>query len=294
MSNLLFEKATDTLLSDISLDKVGGWVEDLLRTIWNFIPKLLLATAIFILGWWISKLLCKLIKKAFLKSNTDPAAVSFIYSFLLCALRIVVIITAIAQLGVNITALLTAIGAATVTIGLALQDTMKNIASGVMIIINKPFRAGDYVEFETLQGTVQKILITNTYLLTIDNREVIIPNSRITNNNIINYTAQDLRCLDLKYNISYSDDIAEAKRVILEVLDTDKRFLKVPEPLIAVTEHGDNAVVILTRVWCKTSDYWDLYYYIQEQIKLSFDKAGITIPFNQVDLHISKDRPTGT
>ncbi len=291
MSNLYFDVPSFSM--PITLDKVEGFFESFLNTLWNFLPKLILAIVIFLLGWWLSKLLCKLIKKAFVKSKADDTAVSFIYSFSLCAMRIFIIITAIAQLGVNITALLTAVGAATVTIGLALQDTMKNIASGVMIIINKPFRAGDYVEFEQLEGTVQKILITSTYLLTIDNREVIIPNSRLTNNNIINYTAQALRCLDLRYKIGYKDDISQVRKILNDIIDSDKRFLKTPKPTIAVTEHGDNAVVILARIWCNTEDYWDLFYYIQEEVKLRFDDEKINIPYNQVDIHIKDDKKSG-
>lgn len=289
MNLTLLEKAVQPETMPINVDEVESWFENLADWAWGFFPKLIIAIIIFALGWWLSKLVCKLIKKALGKSKTDPAATSFIYSVTLCALRIFVIISAIAQLGVNVTALLTALGAATVTVGLALQDTMKNIASGVMIIINKPFKAGEYIEFEGLEGTVQKILITNTYLLTIDNKEVIIPNSRLTSNNLVNYTAQEMRRIDLVYQISYSDNIQTAKKLIYDIIESDTRFFKSPESLVAVSGHNDSSIAITVRAWCKTEDYWDLYFFMQEKVKLEFDKAGINIPFNQLDVHIKKD-----
>lgn len=290
MNSLLFDKTIATVPNiPVTAGEVEVWFESLADWAWNFMPKLIVAVVIFTAGWWLSKIVCSVIKKAMSRGKADLTAVSFIYSVTLCTLRIVVIITAMAQLGVDVTALLTALGAATVTVGLALQDTMKNIASGVMIIINKPFKSGDYIEFEGLEGTVQKILITNTYLLTIDNKEVIIPNSRLTANNLINYTAQEMRRLDLVYQISYSDSIKTAKKVLSEIISADERVLKSPEPLVAVSGHKDSAIELTLRVWCKTESYWNLYFYLQEQVKLEFDKAGINIPFNQLDVHLKKD-----
>ena len=290
MNSLLFDKTIATVPNiPVTAGEVEVWFESLADWAWNFMPKLIVAVVIFTAGWWLSKIVCSVIKKAMSRGKADLTAVSFIYSVTLCTLRIVVIITAMAQLGVDVTALLTALGAATVTVGLALQDTMKNIASGVMIIINKPFKSGDYIEFEGLEGTVQKILITNTYLLTIDNKEVIIPNSRLTANNLINYTAQEMRRLDLVYQISYSDSIKTAKKVLSEIISADERVFKSPEPLVAVSGHKDSAIELTLRVWCKTESYWNLYFYLQEQVKLEFDKAGINIPFNQLDVHLKKD-----
>ena len=285
ISSVLLEKTEEIM----SLNEVEKWFDGLVDSLLAFLPRLILALVIFIIGWWGARLVCKLMKKALSNSKIDPAAISFIYSVTLCALRIFIIISAIAQLGVNVTALLTAIGAATVTIGLALQDTMKNIASGVMLIINKPFKAGEFIELEGLQGTVEKIMITNTYLLTLDNKEVIIPNSRITSNNLVNYTAQNMRRVDLVFNIDYSDDIKLAKRILSDIAEREERIIKSPEPLIAVCEHGSSSIGIAFRVWCKTEEYWDLYFYLQEQVKLEFDKNGINIPFNQLDVRIKKD-----
>lgn len=277
------------LASQSQFNHIEFMFEKMLDWFWGFFPKLITAILVFIIGWWLSKVLCRFIKRALTKSKADQTAVSFIYSVTLFTLRVFFIISAIAQLGVNVTALLTALGAATVTVGLALQDTIKNVASGIMIIINKPFRAGEYIEFEGLEGTVQKILITNTYLLTIDNKEIIIPNSRLTNNSIVNYTAQKTRRLDLKYNISYSDNMQTAKNIILNIVNEDKRSLKDPEPLVAVSGLNDSSVEIALRVWCSTEDYWSLYFDLQEQIKLAFDREKINIPYNQLDVHIKSD-----
>lgn len=227
ITSRLFETSIDEELTE-DADRIGQFLQGLIDLAWDFIPKLIIAILIFVIGWWLSKLVCRIIKKALAKGKADQTAISFIYSIVLCSLRILVIISALAELGINVTALLTAIGAATVTIGLALQDTMKDIASGVLIVINKPFKAGEFIEFEGLQGTVQKILITNTYLLTVDNKEVIIPNSRLTSDNLINYTSQDMRMLDLSYQISYNDDMTKAKDILNNLINADERFLKIP------------------------------------------------------------------
>lgn len=288
MTSRLFETNISQELTE-NVNSFETFLQGLIDLAWDFIPKLIIAILIFTIGWWLAKFVCKIIKKALSKGKADQTAISFIYSIVLCSLRIIVIISALAELGINVTALLTAIGAATVTIGLALQDTMKDIASGMLIVINKPFKAGDFIEFENLQGTVQKILITNTYLLTIDNKEVIIPNSMLTGDSLTNYTSQDIRMLDLSYQISYSDDMSKAKAIIKKLIDSDSRFIKDPEPVVAVSEHKDSSIQIIARVWCKTEDYWNLYYYMQEQVKLDFDKGGINIPFNRIDVHLEKD-----
>lgn len=166
-----------------------------------------------------------------LRGKADQAAISFVCSFSLCALRIIVIISAVAQLGVNVNSIIAAVGAAAVTVGLALKDSMSNIASGVLIIITKPFKAGDFLEFEGLQGTVTKIEIMNTFLNTVDNKEVIIPNSRLTANNVTNFTSHDMRRLDLSYSVGYGDDIVAAKQLLQGLVSEHPLVLKEPEPV---------------------------------------------------------------
>lgn len=268
-----------------SVSEIGKWLSEVWNFILAFLPKLTIGIVIFAAGWWISKKITKLIKKAMIKASIEPAAISFISQIALFLMRIIVIITAIAQIGIDVTTIITTLCGATVTLGLALKDSLSNLASGVLIIINKPFKKGDYVEFEGLQGTVAKIEIMNTFLNTIDNKEVIIPNSRLTANNLINYSSNGIRRLDLSYQVSYDTDIIKAKKLLTELTDGTKMILKEPAPLIAVAEHSNSSISIAVKVWCDKDDYWDLYYKMQESVKLMFDENGIEIPFDQIVIH---------
>lgn len=266
------------------------WLSDLWDWAVAFFPKLIAAVLIFAIGWWLSKVVTNLVKRALQRGKADTAAISFICSFSLCALRIIVIISAVAQLGVNVNSIIAAVGAAAVTVGLALQDSMSNIASGVLIIINKPFKAGDFLEFEGLQGTVTKIEIMNTYLNTVDNKEVIIPNKRLTANNVTNYTSHDVRRLDLSYNVGYDDDIVAAKKLIMQLVSTQQYVLKDPQPVIGIADHNDSSISIDCKLWCNKDDYWTLYYEMQEKVKLMFDEHGINMPYNQVVVHMEQEQ----
>lgn len=252
----------------------------------NYLPNIIIAIIILVLGWWLSNLLCKIIKKALLKSRVDNAVVTFLMSFIKIALRFIVIISTLATLGINVTSIITALGAAAVTVGLALQSSMSNIASGVLIIINKPFKAGDLLEFEGNVGTVVKIELFNTYLQTPDSKQIIIPNSRLTSNNVINVTSLDNRRLDLSYTISYEDSIAKAKGVIFSLISQcpaiDEGEMA---PIVCVGQHKASGIEIVVRAWVKPDAYWDAYYFMQENVKLKFDECGITIPYEQIVVH---------
>lgn len=273
-----------------TLSLLQKWLLDLWDWTVAFFPKLIAAVLIFAIGWWLSKAVTRLIRRAMLRGKADQAAVSFVCSFSLCALRIIVIISAVAQLGVNVNSIIAALGAAAVTVGLALKDSMSNIASGVLIIITKPFKAGDFLEFEGLQGTVTKIEIMNTYLNTVDNKEVIIPNSRLTANNVTNFTSHDMRRLDLSYSVSYGDDIVAAKRLLQELVSEHPLVFKEPEPVVGIADHNDSSISIDCKLWCGKDDYWPLYYEMQEKVKLMFDEHGINIPFNQLVVHMEPEK----
>ena len=273
-----------------SLSTLQNWLDGLWQWGLAFLPKLLVAAAIFFLGWWLSKAITRLIRKTLEKGRAEKAAVSFVCSFSLCALRIIVIISAIAQLGVNVVSIVTAIGAAAVTVGLALQDSMSNIASGILIIINKPFKVGDYLEFEGLQGTVSKIEIFNTRLNTIDNKEIIIPNSRLTVENVMNYTSHELRRVDLTYQVSYQSDILKAKQLLMDLVQSHAMVCKDPQPIVGIAGHNESSISIDVKVWCKKDLYWDLYYDMQEKVKLLFDENGIDIPYEQIVVHMEKQK----
>ena len=205
------------------------------------------------------------------------------------AIKIIISITALAQLGVEVGSIIAAIGAAGVTVGLALKENMANVASGAQIIFTKPFTVGDYLLLDNVEGVVERIEIMFTTLRTFDNKEIVIPNSKVTVSTITNYTAMKTRRLDLHYSISYNDDLAKVKAVLGELVEKNPLVEKTPEPLVAVEEHKDSCIQMLVRVWCKTDDYWPLYYQMQEEVKLAFDRAGIHIPFPQMDVHV--DRP---
>ena len=253
----------------------------------DFLPHLLGAIVILIIGMWISGITANIVSKAMKRAKVSTEVVTFVHSFVKIALKIVVIVAAVGTLGFNIASLVTALGAATVAIGLALQDTLKNVASGLMVLVNKPFKVGDYVQISGLEGTVTKIDISGTHLLTIDNKEVILPNANITSNNITNYSSQEKRLVDLKYNIAYGSDLEKVKKVIFDVTGKNESVFKKPEPFFAVGKHGESGMEIVVRVWCKTSDYWSVYFYMQENVLKAFEKNNIRIPFTQIDIHSS-------
>ena len=251
----------------------------------EYIPNILAGIIVLIIALWLAKMLSKIIGRALKRSKTEHAVVTFIMSFVKVALNFIAIITALATMGVDVTSIVTALGAAAVTVGLALQSSMSNIASGVLIIINKPFKAGDLLEFENLTGTVTKIELFNTYLTTLDNKTVVIPNSRLTSNNVVNCTGLVDRRLDLKYTISYEDDIAKVKGLLYSLIADYELILKDPQPLVCVGEHLSSGVEIIVKAWVNKDDYWDVYHYMQENVKLLFDENNITIPFEQVVVH---------
>lgn len=287
MLSVLFDTATQSTSAAAAeaqkdMNLIQDWMNETGSWLLNMIPKLIGAILILFIGWWITKFIIKIIKKAMGKSSVDTAAITFVTSFVKCALYIVIIISALANLDVNVTSLITAIGAATVTVGLALQDTMANVASGVLIIINKPFKAGDFVEFEGISGTITKIEITNTFMNSIDNKEIIIPNKKITSGNLINYSSHDVRRVDLQFEISYDDDIIKAKKLIKEMIDKDNKLVHNQDNVIGVFSYNDSSITIDVKVWCKTEDYWEVYYEMVEKTKYLFDKNGITIPYNHL------------
>lgn len=264
------------------------------QTIWEqllvwaqaIIPKFIGTILIVVIGWWLSNALVHLMRRTMDRTKADTGIVTFLCSLTLAVLKIIVCITAAAQLGVNVTSIIAALGAAGLAVGLALKDNMSNIASGAQIIFTKPFRVGDYLALESVEGTVTRIEIMFTTLTTFDNKEIIIPNSKIINSVITNYSAMQTRRLDLNYIIGYDDDISAAKELLNQMVSSRAMVLKDPAPLIAVGEHKENGIAIILKLWCNSNDYWPLYYDMQEHVKLEFDKAGITnIPLHQIAVH---------
>lgn len=252
------------------------------------LPNLAFAAVILVVGYWAVRLLMKLLYKILNKSSADYTVVTFIGSVVKVLLYFIVIIAALAQVGVNVASIITALGAALVTAGFALQSSLSNIASGMVIILNKPFKSGDVIEFENLKGTVQDIKLFYTTLLSAENKMITIPNSRLTDNNVVNCSASENRRLSLSYTISYEEDITKVKGLIYTYLSTLDKILQEPEPAVYVGEHKSSGIEILVHVWLSENDYWDVYYLMQENIKELFDKNHITIPYDQIVVHVTE------
>ncbi|MBN2513882.1 MAG: mechanosensitive ion channel [Sedimentisphaerales bacterium] len=248
--------------------------------------RLITAALIFYVGRWLARVLTNLLENVLNRAKVDPTLSKFVRNLLYFGLLVFVAIAALSRLGVETTSLVAVIGAAGLAVGLALQGSLSNFAAGVLLIIFKPFRVGDFVEAAGASGTVQEIQIFNTVLHSPDNVRIIIPNSQVTGANIINYTANDKRRVDLVIGISYEDDIGKAKQVITSVLLSDRRVLRDPEPIVAVLGLADSSVNIAVRPWVKVDDYWPTYFDLMENIKVSLEQNGLSIPFPQQDIHI--------
>lgn len=250
--------------------------------------NIVMALAIFMVGKFVVGLLVKVAKKLMTKAKVDNILVNFIGSIVKTVLLLFVIIAALDQLGVNTTSMIALIGAAGLAIGLALQGTLQNLASGVMLIIFRPFGDGDFIEAGGVSGVVEQIGIFSITMRTGDNREVIIPNGEIYGGTITNYSARSTRRVDMVFGIGYDDDLKKAKDILNRILSEDERILKDPAPLVAVAELADSSVNFNVRPWCATGDYWGVYFDIHEKVKLTFDAEGISIPYPQMDIHQDK------
>ena len=244
-----------------------------------------MALVIFFIGKFIVNLITKLVKKLMTKAKVDKILIGFISSIIKAVLLLFVTVAALDQLGVNTTSLIALIGAAGLAIGLSLQGSLQNLASGVMLIVFRPFSAGDFIEAGGVSGVVETIGIFTTTMRTGDNREIIVPNGKIFGDNIINVSKRATRRVDMVFGISYDDDIRKARDVIKSVLDADDRIHAEPAPLIAVAALADSSVNLNVRPWCNTADYWGVYFDTHEKIKLAFDEKGISIPYPQMDIH---------
>lgn len=265
-------------------------MEQVLNTIYTYLVtyglKIVAALVIFIVGRWVARLVSNFVKKGMIKANVDETLAGFTQNLCYIALLAFVIIAALEKLGVRMTSFVVIVGAAGLAIGFALQGSLANFASGVMLIIFKPFKAGDYVEAGGKAGTVEKIQIFNTILNSPDNVRIIIPNGQVTGGNIMNYTANGTRRIDLVVGVSYEDDLKKAQQVIEKIISRDERILKEPVYTVAVSELGDSSVNFVVRPWVNAADYWAVRFDITEKIKLALDKNGISIPYPQRDIHM--------
>lgn len=250
--------------------------------------NIVFALVIFFVGRFIARVVVKLINKLMTKSGTDSMLVDFVCAIANAIFMLFIVIAALDQLGVDTTSFIALIGAAGLAIGLSLQSSLQNFAAGVMLILFRPFKVGDFVEAGGSIGTVEKISIFNTVMRTGDNREVIVPNGGIYGGTITNNSARDTRRIDMVFGIGYDDDIRKAKDIMQKILDSDERILKDPAANIAMAELADCSVNFNVRPWVKSEDYWNVRSDLLETIKLAFDENGISIPYPQMDVHINK------
>jgi small conductance mechanosensitive channel len=243
---------------------------------------------IFIVGKWLARLFTKIIKKIMARSNFDETLAAFLGNLTYILVLTFVVVAALSNLGINTTSFIAVLGAAGLAVGLALQGSLSNFGAGVLLVIFKPFKVGDFVDAGGAMGTVEEISIFTTKLKSPDNREVIVPNSNIVSNNITNFSAKDTRRVDLVFGVSYGDDLKMVKQELVNIIGEDSRVLKEPAPVIAVSELADSSVNFVVRPWVKSADYWDVYFDVKERVKMRFDEKGIVIPFPQHDVHISK------
>ncbi|QSE97003.1 mechanosensitive ion channel family protein [Fulvivirga lutea] len=251
---------------------------------------LLKAIAILVIGIWIIKAIRRGVRNSLSKSNVDESLRPFLISLLYNSLLILLILTALSTLGVQMTSFVAIIGAAGLAIGLSLQGTLQNFAGGVILLTLRPFKVGDYIDGAGYSGTVQSIQIFQTLLLTPDNKKIVIPNGKLSNDGIVNYSAEDKRRVDMVFGIGYGDDIKKAKDILVRLCQEDERVLEEPAFRVDVSSLGDSSVNFNVRPWVQTSDYWNVFWDFQEKVKLTFDKEGISIPFPQRDVHIYNEK----
>lgn len=268
----------------------NGYTDQVIEMLIEYAPNVLGAIITLIVGFWLAGFLSRFLKKILEKRKVDPSLVPFLTSMVGVVLKVLVILSAADRFGIETTSFVALIGAAGLAIGLALQGNLSHLAAGVLILIFKPYRVGDFITTNGYSGTVRRIEIFNTILTTVDNREIIIPNGKITSDALENLSANKTRKVPLVFGIGYPDDIDKAKVILKEVCDSCELILH-EEPIdIFVTSLGDSSVNIAVRPWTLTENYWAVHNYMQEHVKKAFDKGGIGIPFPQMDVHLHQEK----
>ncbi len=248
--------------------------------------KIFTALVIFLVGKWVARKLGNLVTRLLERGTGDPMLVRFVGNLVYFSLLTFVILAAIAQMGVQTTSMVAALGAAGFAVGLALQGSLGNFAAGILLLAFRPFRVGHFIEGAGISGTVEEVHIFNTLLRTPDNKSIVIPNSQLTGGTITNYTAKSERRVDLIFGVGYKDDIDKVKKVIGQVLAEDTRILAEPAPVIGLLSLGDSSVNFAVRPWVASENYWPVVFDLNERMKKRFDAEGISIPFPQRDVHI--------
>jgi len=273
-------------MEDLSTEQLSGYMDTAVELAMTYGPKLVLALVVLIVGLWIVNRVVKLTLAAMERTNTEPTLAKFLSSLVSVGLKALLLISVASMVGIETTSFIAILGAAGLAVGLALQGSLANFAGGVLVLLFKPYKVGDFVEAQGVAGSVAEIQIFNTVIRTGDNKVIIVPNGAISNGIITNFSAETTRRVDFVFGIGYDDDIAKAKDVLDRLFKEDDRVFSDPAPLIVVSELADSSVNITVRAWAQASDYWGLYFGMTERVKLTFDQEGISFPFPQRDVHM--------
>lgn len=268
------------------ISRTAKWLQDATPRLINFALQVVLAVIVLIIGMKLIGWIRKILRKTLEKRDADTGLIQFLDSLVKVLLYLMLAMSILQKFGVETTSVVAILGSAGVAIGLALQGSLANFAGGVLILLLKPFKVGDYIIQGSLEGTVTEIQLFYTTLLTPDNRRVVFPNGQLSDNSLTNVTAEEKRRLDIQVGISYNSSIQDAKKIMEKIAANDVDVLKDPAPMTAVEELGESSVNMLLRVWVPTDKYWDAKFRLTEAVKLSFDEGGIEIPFNQLDVHL--------
>lgn len=274
------------------MDDPMAWLEankdSILQDILAGLGTLVVAILIFIVGRWVSRIIVNLVRQAMGRAKLDDLLVDFVSSIIGGILVLFVVIAALGHLGINTSSFVALVGAAGLAVGFALQDSLQNFASGVMLIIFRPFKNGDFIEAGGVTGVVERIQIFSTIMKTGDNREIIVPNGGIFGSAITNFSARATRRVDMLFGIGYDDDLLKAKAILNRLVLEDDRILAEPAPVVAINDLGDSSVNFKVRPWVSSGDYWDVLSDFTEKVKLTFDQEGISIPYPQMDVHVNQ------
>lgn len=282
---------TDGVLDEIINPNVfKNFINGLPEKALNLGIRVVLAILFFFIGTQLIKLIRKIVKKSMHRAGAELGAIQFVDSFIKSALYVLLVLLLASSFGVDAASIVAILGSAGVAIGLAIQGSLSNLAGGVLILMLKPFKVGDYIQESATgkEGTVTEIQIFYTKLLTVDNKTVVLPNGTLANHSLVNVTAQKERRLDISVGVSYKTDLKIAKEVLSEVIEKDEYALRDKEKLVFVDQLADSAVIIGVRCWFKQEEFWPGKWRITENCKLALDRAGIEIPFNQMDVHLEK------
>lgn len=241
------------------------------------------------IGWKVINKTLKRIRRILESKNADPTITRFLDNVMNVTLKTVLTIIILQYIGVNLTGLTTIVASAGVALSLALKGSLANLAGGVIILVARPFNVGDFIETTEHSGVVEKISIFYTYLVTFDNKQILIPNGILTDSSIVNYSSKEIRRVDLTFSVAYEEDVIRVKNVLINILKNNELVLEEPEFFVGISMHGDSAINFIVKAWCKTEDYWTVYYDLLETVKIKFDEEGISIPYPQMDLHVKKN-----